>query len=352
MRVGIDAGALQTPGGVRRYLVSLLEAMRRVAPDLGFVLWGEETPGSFARLYREQLAIPNRARRGEVDLVHGPKNALALRRLSLPAVATVHDLLPLTQSHTETLAARAYWRMALAGVARNASQVIAVSRYSRDAFLFETDFAPERVVVVPHGCSPAFGPQPPERLAAAAARYGIERPYLLTVATRQPRKNHAAVLEAFARLVRRGYPGMLVLAGRAGWMWRSAARLAERLGISSRVRWTGFVAEEDLPALYAGADLFLYPSLAEGFGLPPLEAAACGVPVVASRAGGLLEVLEDAALWVDPASPAEIAQAADRLLADAPLAARLSAGGRRRAAGYTWEAAAQKTVEVYRRAVA
>lgn len=348
MRVGFDGRILAASGGVGRYADCLVSAMRRVAPEVEWVVCGAAGAGGARRLFHEQGRIPGLARRKRFDLYHGPKNLLPYRRLAVPAVVTIHDMLPLAQPGTERLLARPYWRLALRGAVRNAAQVIAVSGYSRDAFLAETGFPPDRVTVVRHGCPRLGGPPASsQELDRRLALRGIARPYLLAVATIQPRKNHGALLAAFARLRRGGYPGRLVIVGRHGWRCERLAR-EEREGVV----WTGFVPDEDLPALYAGADLFLYPSLAEGFGLPPLEAASYGTPVVASRAGGLLEVLEDAALWVDPLSPAEIARAAGEVLAHPGLRQALSARGRTLAALRTWEEAAAETFAVYRRAVA
>lgn len=346
MRVGFDGRILETPGGVGRYAGCLVSAMRRVAPEVEWVVCAP----AGGRLFHEQVGIPRLARRRRFDLYHGPKNQLPYRRLATPAVVTIHDMLPLTQPATERFLARPYWRLALRGAVRNAAQVIAVSRYSRDAFLAETGFPPERVTVVPHGC-PRLGKPPasPEELDRRLARWGVARPYLLSVATVQPRKNHGALLAAFERLRREGYPGSLVVVGRRGWRCGGLGRAEAG---REKVVWPGFVPDGDLPALYAGADLFLYPSLAEGFGLPPLEAASYGTPVVASRAGGLLEVLGEGALWVDPLSPAEIARAAGDLLARPALRQALSARGRALSARRTWEEAAAETLAVYRRAVA
>lgn len=374
LRIGIDGWALRTGGGVRRYLASLLPALRAAGPDVSWTVYGGgprdpavpegvawRGPSGYresawgwaaARLAREEIGLPALLAADGADLLYAPKGVVPLRPLPFPVVATVHDCLPISQPATETLAARLYWRARLAGVAAHAREVIAVSRYSREAFLAAADFPPERVTVVPNGCAARFRPQPTERVARACAAHGLVGPYVMTAATFQPRKNHAALLAAFARLRREGYPGTLVLAGRRGWgdAWRRARGLADALGIGESVRWLGYVSDDDLPALYTGADLFIYPSRSEGFGLPPLEAAACGAPVVASRAGGLLEILGEAALWIDPESPAEIAWAAQRVLADAALRRRLAAAGPLLAARFTWEEAAHRTLAVLRRA--
>lgn len=353
MRVGIDGRIPGAPGGVGRYAACLLAAMRSVAPEVTWVPCGEPRPSGWLRRFLlDQDGIPRFSRKGRIDLFHGPKNFLPYRRLAVPAVVTIHDLLPVTQPGTERWLAWPYWRLALRGVLRNASQVITGSRYSRDAFLAETGFPPERVTAVGYGC-PRLIPHPDREAAGRTlSRLGIDGPYLLTVATLQPRKNHAGLLAAFGILCRQGYPGRLVVAGRAGWRFRGLARAAQRSGAAARVTWLGFVPDADLAALYSRADAFLYPSLAEGFGFPPLEAASFGTPVVASRAGGLLEALGEGALWVDPMSPGEIARATDEILAHDSLRRRLSAAGRAAAARHTWEEAARGTVDVYRRAVA
>lgn len=363
LRVAFDAGCLSSPGGVRRYLLSLLAAMAGRAPRAEWILYGKGEPppdlpagsvwrggGAVARRLREAWLLPGAARRAGAALVHSPKGAAPLLPPRVPYVVTIHDLLPLSLSWSERPAARLYWRAALANALARARRIIAVSEHARREILLHSGLPPERVVAIPNGIDRRFAPAGAGEIARVRERLGIPASYLLTIATRQPRKSLPALLAAFARLAARGYAGELVIAGRPGW---GPPLPLEALGEAARrVRLLGLVPEPALPALYAGADAFLYLSLAEGFGFPPLEAMACGTPVVASRGGAMRETLGEAALWTDPASPAETAAATDRILADGALRARLSAAGRARAARFRWEDAADATLRVYREAAA
>jgi glycosyltransferase involved in cell wall biosynthesis len=204
---------------------------------------------------------------------------------------------------------------------------------------------------VPEGVSARFAPvERPEAIAALRARYGLERPYLLHVGRLDPGKNLRTLLAALAELRDGGAPHDLVLAGPPGWKNEGFFRLLRELDLEGRVRLLGYVPDADLPALYTAADVFVFPSLYEGFGLPPLEAMACGTPVVASSRSAMPEVLGDAAVLVDPRDARALAGAVRRVLDDGPLRSGLRQAGLRRAEAYSWEAAARATVRVYGRA--
>jgi glycosyltransferase involved in cell wall biosynthesis len=234
--------------------------------------------------------------------------------------------------------------------ARLADRVIAVSEtVARDVRRYLPAAAP-KLHVVREGVSGRFAPAPDGAVAACRARYGLTRPYLLHVGRLDPGKNLRVLLLALATLRDQGLPHDLVLAGPSGWKHDGFYRLLRDLGLSDRVKALGYVPDEEMAALYSGADVFVFPSLYEGFGLPPLEAMACGTPVVASSRSAMPEVLGDAALLVEPQDVSAVTGAVRRVLEDGALRSRLREAGLQRAAGYSWEAAARATVEVYRRA--
>jgi alpha-1,3-rhamnosyl/mannosyltransferase len=283
------------------------------------------------------VSLPRRVRALGADLLHCPA-ALGPVRGDVPLVVTVNDVIALERPEWFGAANALQQRLALGRLVRRARAVIAPSAHTRERLLAHTAADPERVHVVPYGVGPPFTPGPPDE--AVLARHGVRAPYGLTVATLQPRKNLEAVLAAHARL-----DGVqLVVAGGRGW--RDAA-LAERLRGARGVVLTGRVSDAELVALLRGAAFLAHPAHDEGFGFPPLEAMACGTPVVAARAGSLPEVVGSAAPLVDPGDHAGLAAAAAGLLADpGPWRER----GLARAAELTWARCAERTVDVYRRA--
>lgn len=375
MRVAIEATVLRfRPMGVGHYLRGLVDAL--VAQGGATYLlhvwgWGDRgpvlarwdgavgwratrLPVRLADLLHLRLGLPVDAWAGWPEVYHVP-DAFGPPTRRARLVLTVHDLIPWILPEILPAASTAhpmharYLRYAPAAL-RRAAAVIAVSESTRRDLLERFAVPPERVAVVPYGVAAQFRPLEPAERAPVLARYGLgDEPYLLFVGRIELRKNVGRVLEAFARLRRQGLPHRLVLVGSAGRGEPVAAfyRRAEALGPA--VVMLDYVAHDDLPALYSGAAVFVWPSLYEGFGLPPLEALACGAPVVAADVAALPEVVGDAGLLVDPTSVEAIAAAVERLLSNAALRATLRARGLERARRFTWAAAARATLEVYRR---
>ncbi len=286
------------------------------------------------------------------DLYHDPNNLL-LPGFGIPEVLTVHDLSVrrFPQWHPPERIAQ-FARHFDASVAR-ARMIVTHSECVRQELIAELGVAADRVAVAPLAAGPAFRPCAPETVRPVLARFGLHPGgYVLFVGTREPRKNLDALLTAWERLSQavRG-ARRLVLAGPAGW--RSEAleqRLdhAERAGLVARL---GYVPDADRPALYTGADAFLYVSLYEGFGLPPLEAAACGAPVVTSAGTPMAETLGGVAELVDPSDPAAIGEGVRRALLDEDWRMTARRAGPERAARYSWQACAGATVAAYRGAL-
>jgi glycosyltransferase involved in cell wall biosynthesis len=231
--------------------------------------------------------------------------------------------------------------------ARNAAHVIAGSEFTRADLIDAYDLPPEKVTVTPYAADPIYRPM--DRDAARQAvrdRFGLRGPFVLAVGVLQPRKNLPRLIRAFGRIAKQ-VPHALALVGKPGWAHEELQQTATASGLGSRLKFTGYVPDADLPVLYNAADLFAYPSLYEGFGLPPLEAMACGTPVVTSNVTSLPEVVADAALAVDPTDEAALSEALLQGLTDEALRTRLRAAGFERAAGFSWERTAELTLEVY-----
>ena len=205
--------------------------------------------------------------------------------------------------------------------------------------------------MIAHGVNAAMMRPTDADIAATLARYDIMPPYVLALGTVQPRKNLARLVAAFAAMRAAGLPHTLVIVGRAGWLTDTIHAEVATRGLREHVQFTGYVPDADLPALYSGADAFAFVSLYEGFGMPALEAMACGTPVVAANTSSLPEVVGDAGVLVDPTDVAAIAASLTRVIADGALRARLIAAGRVRAARFTWERCARETLAVLEAAV-
>lgn len=366
MRIAIDASTISTQGGPRTYVLGLIDALLKIdrmneylvfyndPQHLGRFPAAQEIvlPGKspISRLWREHVLLPLACRRERIELLHCPKSAIPFFS-SCPTVVTLHDLIPLRHPETEKLAARLYWRLQIPIAAKRSSFVITDSEHARQEIIADFKVAPERVKAIMLGFDPSMlAKREPHDAAAVREKYGLPQGYILYVGTIQPRKNIDTLIEAYYRLklMRTDMP-KLVIVGRKGWLYdRLFARIAE-LGLVDEVIFTGFVPDEELPYIYDGARLFAYLSFFEGFGLPPLEAMACGIPVVTSDTTSLPEVVGDAGIAVPPADVDSVAAAIASLLDDAGYAASLGQRGRERAQLFSWEAAARETLEIYRR---
>jgi glycosyltransferase involved in cell wall biosynthesis len=225
------------------------------------------------------------------------------------------------------------------------------SENTRNDVICLLDADADRVFVVPGGVGPSFAPSGDEQVESVRQRYELDGPYILAVGTIEPRKNLPRLIDAFARFRSRSEaPHRLVIAGGRGWLSDETFRRAAQSSFSSDIRFLGKFPDEDLPALYAGADVFVYPSLYEGFGLPVLEAMACGVPVVCSDTSSLPEFADGAAQLIPPEDTDAIASAVEAVCTDDELRQSLRTRGTARAAEYTWERSARRLLDVYERA--
>ncbi len=260
-------------------------------------------------------------------------------------VATVHDLAFAAMPETVAPATLAELERHLPGARYRTERFIVVSDATRADLLEYLPVTPRRVHTVHEGLDPTFAEQGDPPLPR-----GVEAPYLLFVSTLEPRKNVLGVLRAFELLHRWGYPGRLVLAGRWGWHTEALRGALESSPARERILHLDYVSRGELPALYRGADVLLFPSWLEGFGLPIIEAMACGTPVVTSGRSAMPEVAGPAAVYVDPTSPHGIASAVSALLEDEDHRRRLAELGRQRAAAFSWDRAAAATAQVLRQA--
>jgi glycosyltransferase involved in cell wall biosynthesis len=367
MLIGIDASRAVTTQrtGTENYALHLIRELLllgnghrfrlyfRQAPPVGlFAADHEERVIPFPRVWthvalsREMLARPP-------ELLFVPSHVLPLAH-PRRSVVTVHDLGYHYHPEAHTTWQNLYLRWSTRHNARNASRILADSEATRQDLMHYYRTPPAKISVVYPGLDEKLVPvSDPALMARVRARYGLEDPYLLYVGTLQPRKNLGRLVQAYGHL-RSLLAGQapprpaprLVLAGKKGWLYEEIIGQTQALGLEGEVLLPGYVPEADLPALLSGALAFVFPSLYEGFGLPVLEAMACGAPVICSDTSSLPEVAGDAALLVNPREPEALAQAMLRLVLDGELRGELVARGLRQARHFSWRRCARETLAV------
>jgi glycosyltransferase involved in cell wall biosynthesis len=264
-------------------------------------------------------------------------------------VITVHDLSFLYYPQCLTDESRRYYNRQIRWAVRRADHILADSHATKSDLISLLDVPPEKVTVVHLAADGAFHPVTDAEAGRIAGKYGLELGYLLCVGTLEPRKNLPGLLQAYRLLLDRGTTtAPLVLVGGKGWLYDEVFERIEALRLEGYVRFLHDVPDTDLPGMYNAASVLTTPSFYEGFGLPALEAMACGTPVVVADRASLPEVVGDAGLLVDPDDTDSIAKALRRVLTDDPLRARMRELGLAQAASFTWERAAQATLAVYR----
>lgn len=299
--------------------------------------------------HRLRIPLPVELLSGATDLYHASDFVLPpLRRAR--GLLTVHDLSFVTAPECADAGLRAYLSRVVPRSAARAEHILADSQSTRRDLIDLLGVAPEKVTVVYPGVEARFQPEhDPAALHRVRARYGLgDQPFILGVGTLEPRKNWPALILAWERLRKTGQlPHHLVIAGGKGWMVEEIFRVAQASPLAQDIHFTGFVADEDLPALYAAADLFAFPSRYEGFGIPVIEAMACGTPVVCADNSSLPEAAGEAALLVNCDDIEGLATAMGRLIGESALRARLRAAGLAQAARFTWDAAAAVLWQTY-----
>ncbi len=358
MRIAINAWFADQPAtGSGQYTVRLLQALRDCAPDWEFVAV-PPSRGPLARLlgdnlykvWFEQAEFPRLARRERADLAHVPYWGGPLR-CAVPVVVTIHDLIPLVlPEYRGDWRVRAYMRL-VATSARRAAVVLTDSEASRRDILAYLRLDPGRVRTVYLAADEMYRPQSPATVDAVRRRLGLPQRYVLYLGGFDVRKNLRAVFAAFAHAARRVPDVWLVVGGRLPErdtpFTPDPRRLAREAGVAERTAFVGWVDEADKPALYAGADALLFPSRYEGFGLPPLEAMACGAPVVGSRAASLAEIVGEGGLLYDPDDAAGMGEGLAALLTDAATRAALAEKALAQARRFSWARTAEETLRAY-----
>lgn len=373
VRLGLLAYGLDRPlTGIGRYSVTLAEQLSMIdgsltldiiRPFSGPIVELDQSIRSHRILGRRlpayMLAGPPQiaaiARHNRLNVIHDPFGVspffLPRRQAPFGRVLTLHDMIPYIYPTTHARLTNLLFRRYIPRSLRFVDRIITDSESSRRDIVRFLRFPAERVHAIPIGVAPQFAPASEAERQSVRKRYGLPNRYILTVGSLIPRKNLETLFSAYHLLRERGATFRLVVVGPTAWKSAGIFQRLRALGIEEDVLLTGFVADEDLPAFYSCASVFVFPSLYEGFGLPPLEAMACGTPVVASNTSSLPEVVGDAGLLVDPLDVHALAAAIDSLMADQELTTGLIERGFARAGSFTWERTAREHLCVYRKVV-
>ncbi|NLH49182.1 MAG: glycosyltransferase family 4 protein [Myxococcales bacterium] len=370
MRIGINAQkALDRETGIGNYAFHLLKAFAKIPAANEsirlFLLNGEEKvrrfqpesaidstewpgKGSVPRICWEQLVLPGRAARAGMDVLHYLDHAAPLFNKRLPIVITVHDLafyrLPLMYDTR-----RRYYKqyVGLRSI-RLADHIITISNSTKRDIMELAGIDDSKITVINYGLSSIFQNVTNEIKENIKIRYDLLQPFFLFVGTLQPRKNIENILAAFSLMLQnKPLPHELLLAGGEGWLTGDLVAAAGRYNVADRVRLLGSVPHDDLSGLYGNATALVYPSWYEGFGLPPLEAMACGTPVIVSQTASLPEVVDNAGILVHPGDVQGLAEAMGRLATDEAYRTKYSKLGPVQAAKFSWDDCARRTYQVY-----
>jgi alpha-1,3-rhamnosyl/mannosyltransferase len=297
----------------------------------------------------QQWRVPRQLRALEARLYHSPYYLMPYRP-GVPTLLTFYDFIPRLYPETVSPQARLLNGVTTRLALRAAAHVIAISEAARRDLLTFTDLKPAAVTAIPLAADPRFAPPPESEKERVRRTLGLPADYVLYLGINKPHKNLLRLLQAWEMVLRHhASPPLLAIAGAWDERYPEARELVKALRLGERARFLGPVAESDLPGLLGGATLFVYPSLYEGFGLPPLEAMACGTPVACSDRSSLPEVVGDAAALFDPLAPEAMAAVLTALLQDPERLAALREAGLARAAAFSWPATAAQTLALYRR---
>jgi len=371
MKIAIDGSLLHGNfSGVERAILGLATGLAHVCNDDTVLLYvgrkfqNEQLPAGRLKLRRaggagrsrlrrilwQQAALPLYLKAERVDVFHGPGYVLPLIT-SVPAVVSIYDIIALTHPHLCTRANVAHYRRVVPRSIRKARLVIVPTQAVARQLAATLATPAEKIRVVPLGIDPIFKPAPEADRRDIRDVLGLHEKFVLFVGNLEPKKNLVSLVQAFfAARMNKDLPHKLVLAGEMGWKSNPLRRIIDELDLHEHVVLPGYVPLEHLPALYSAADMFVFPSLVEGFGIPPLEAMACGTPVIVSNDPALQESAGDAAIRAEATDVAGLRKAIEMLASDEALRASLIEKGRAQAAQFTWRKTALATMAVYREA--
>jgi len=362
MRIGILATGLNGPlTGIGVYIYNLIDALNRAnISDIDIITINHKEMDCFPN---EQIIIENpfplistyawysyifrKIGKYNIDIIHNPAQVPTIFTKKLRYIISVMDLTPFIVPNESKHGRPLIYKLLFNETLKKANKIISISESTRNDLVEYFDIESDKIVTIPLAVNALYKHLPTEKTTIVKQKYNINYPYILYVGTLEARKNIARLIKAFYKLRKQGVSHKLIIVGKRGWKYKEIFDIIRELHLESDVIFTGYVRENDLPALYSAADVFVYPSIYEGFGLPLLEAMACGTPVITSNASSLPEVVNDAAVTVNPYDTDSLTNAIYAILSNNDLRSDLVRKGYKRAASYSWDKCASRTVQVY-----
>ncbi len=368
MRIGIDATAVPPkPMGAGRYILYLIHELDKLDSSHDFIVFAQaylrphldeqlsdkiqiqwfKTMSPLRRLVWEQTAFPRLIRQTKLDLLHSPHYTMPLS-CPVPSVVTYHDMIFFIHPEKHTLSKRYFFPWMMRRSSKKADIIITDSENTRQDAMRFFNIPEEKIIAVHLGYQEIFRKiSDQDLLSNIRLQYKLPERFIFYAGAIEPRKNVPLLLTVFEKLVHEGIPHHLVLTGGLGWSYEDVLAQIDSMQSRDRVHRVGHVPSADLPAFYNLAEVFVYPSVYEGFGLPPLEGMACGTPVITSDISSMPEFVGDAGILVPPNDETALSRAILQVLEDDDLRKRLQELGPQRAANFTWKHTAEKTLEIY-----
>lgn len=357
MKIAIDIQTtLGQPTGFGFYVSNLVEALKKVDPNDEFALIrpaGETDFSTPRRFIWDQFTFPRKARKAKVDLLHQPCFSVPFI-FHGPSVVTIHDIICILFPENIPFASKMFYSRWMPFSYRKATKFITISNSTKEDIVRVLKIPEEKITVVYNSYDESFTiPTSSAKIQAVLKKYKIPGDYVLHVGTLEPRKNLNFLIDVFSAVLARPENKNLhlVIAGKKGWFYEGLFEKVRERQLENKVIFTGYIDNEDKPALYKGARIFAFPSMYEGFGLPPLEAIASGVPVISSNTSSMPEVIGDAGILISPKDTKKWIEAITRVNTDDELRDKMKEKNKIQAKKFSWDKAARETVEVYRRAV-
>lgn len=359
MKIAIDIQTtLGKPTGFGFYVSSLVEALKRNVDEefqLELIEPGIEKDFSTPqRFFWDQFTYPRQAKQKGVDLLHQPCFSAPLF-FPGPVVVTIHDIISILFPETIPFASRMFYSKWMPFSYRKAKQIITISKSTKRDIVRVLGIPEEKITVIPLGFDKKFETKISQtEIARVKKKYALPDKYLLHIGTLEPRKNLDFLIDVFADVISvKGNEDLgLVITGKKGWYFEGLFEKVKRYSLEDRVVFTGYIDEEDKAAIYQGARIFTFPSLYEGFGLPPLEAMASGVPIISSDTSSMPEVVGDAGILISPYDKQKWVKEISRVNQSEKLINEMKEKNLKQVANFSWDKAAQKTLEVYKKAIA